>query len=104
MPLQQTSVDLQALVPQQGLPMVAQNGMPFPGQHFLFEAHDVLPQHVLPKVMQNGLVSPGQHTGLLPLQAGVHVACASTELTRNVARMPPATKPPSRLSACRRGI
>ena len=63
-PPQQNSSDLQTLVPQHFLPMVAQNGKPFPGQHcFLVRSQPSLPQQNLALVVQNGKLGgvPGQH-------------------------------------------
>ena len=97
-------------------------------QHTLGKLHVVLPQHLFPTVLQNGVVpvrqqnsfdlqevlpqqtsTMGRHVPLqhcwFALQAGEQsVVCASTELIPNVASTPPATNPPSRFSACRRGI
>jgi len=102
---QQVSFCLHEVLPQHVSFGFAQNGMPFPGQHGLFGGHEVLPQHVLGCVTQNGAPLVGvQHFLLLPQVVLPHTTCASTVVTPSVARIPPATNPPSRFSACRRGI
>jgi hypothetical protein len=78
----------------------------------------VLPQQVLPLVAQNGLLPVVQQTWLVVEQQGPPVphcavplaqpeefagVCAGAGLIPNAARMPPATVPLSSLSARRRG-
>jgi hypothetical protein len=93
---------LQPVFPQHVLLLVTQNGEVPVRQHFAPEA--VL-QERLPVPQQSSAF--GRHVvpqqWVLLSQFG-HCGAASTELIPNVASMPPATKPPSRFSACRRGI
>ena len=105
-PPQQNSVSLQVFVPQHFFFGVRQNGTPFPGQQNSWGSglHLLLPQHCLGAVAQKGLLSPGQQV-LLLAQGGLQTAnCARAGFTPSAATMPPASNPPRRNNAFRRGI
>ena len=99
---QQVSSFLQALLPQQTLPWVAQNAVgPLP-QHCLFAGHRLLPQQIFPPVMQNGLVPVVQHC-CFPLHGGEQV-WALTGAGRQAATTPPKSAPPINRITPRRDV
>ena len=107
--LQQVSVLVQLVLPQQLLPTETQNGELPVLQQVLLPEQKLLPQHFLPELTQKGLLEVVQQT--LPLPQVIVVeptlqivvwACA-LEAPRDAMRLPPMSAP-SRPSALRRGI
>ena len=101
--LQQVCPLEHALVPQQVLPSVAQNGVPLVVQHFLPEPHDVLPQHDWPEATQKGDDPVVQHTGFLPEHAGEQV-WAFRDAGAHAAMTPPNNAPPTNFITPRREV
>jgi len=122
------------VLPQQVVPLAAQNGVDPVEQHTWVELQEVFPQQVVPPLAQNGLdpvvqqvwvelqpeVSPQQVFPLLtqkvcpPYLQGTPpsrqrpkasgATCALASRLPSVPRRPPASAPASSFNACRRGV
>lgn len=108
----------QKVLPQHVCPFVARNGADPVVQQMWLESQPKLPQQDFGDVAQNGAVPVVQQVipleqvvlphlvGFVTGEAGATnaAACALARLTPNVPRIPPASAPPTSLSACRRGM